>query len=34
MSPFDSALTDMPDIANDAQAEVAGKLAWVGMERG
>ena len=31
MSPFDSALTDMPDIANDAQAEVAGKLAWVGM---
>jgi GTP cyclohydrolase I len=32
MSPFDSALTDMPDIANDAQAEVAGKLAWVGMD--
>jgi hypothetical protein len=31
MSPFESVLRDMPDIANDAKAEVAGKLAWVGM---
>ena len=31
MTPLDSVLQDMPDIANDAQAEVAGKLDWVGM---
>jgi GTP cyclohydrolase I len=31
MTPFESVLRDMPDIANDAKAEVAGKLAWVGM---
>ena len=31
MSPFESVLRDMPDIANDAKAEVAGELAWVGM---
>jgi GTP cyclohydrolase I len=31
MSPFESILRDMPDIANEASAEVAGKLAWVGM---
>ena len=31
MSPFESVLREMPDIANDAKAEVAGKLAWVGM---
>ena len=31
MTPFESALRDMPDIANDAKAEVVGKLAWVGM---
>jgi len=31
MTPFDSVLREMPDIANDARAEVAGKLAWVGM---
>lgn len=31
MSPFESFLRDMPDIANEARPEVAGKLAWVGM---
>ena len=31
MSPYESVMPNMPDIANDAQAEVAGKLAWVGM---
>ena len=31
MSLYDNAVTDMPDIANEEQAEVAGKLAWVGM---
>lgn len=31
MSPLESALRGMPDIAADMQAEVAGELAWVGM---
>ena len=31
MTPFESVMREMPDIANDAKAEVAGKLAWVGM---
>ena len=31
MSPFESFLRDMPDIVNEARPEVAGKLAWVGM---
>lgn len=31
MSPIESVLRDMPDIANEANAEVAGELAWVGM---
>jgi GTP cyclohydrolase I len=31
MTPFESVLRDMPDIANDDKAAVAGKLAWVGM---
>jgi GTP cyclohydrolase I len=31
MTPFENILRDMPDIANEASAEVAGKLAWVGM---
>ena len=31
MTPFESVLREMPDIANDAKPEVAGKLAWVGM---
>jgi GTP cyclohydrolase I len=31
MSPFESTLRDLPDIANEARAEVAGELAWVGM---
>ena len=31
MTPFDSLLREMPDIAIDAKAEVTGKLAWVGM---
>jgi len=31
MSPFESVLREMPDIANEAKAEVAGELAWVGM---
>jgi len=31
MSPFESFLRDMPDIANEARPEVAGKLDWVGM---
>jgi len=31
MTPFESILRDMPDIANEVQAEVAGQLAWVGM---
>ena len=33
MSPFESFLRDMPDIANEARPEVAGKLAWVGMNQ-
>lgn len=31
MTPFESVLQEMPDIANDAHAEIAGKLDWVGM---
>jgi GTP cyclohydrolase I len=31
MTPIESLVQDMPDIANDAKAEVSGKLAWVGM---
>lgn len=31
MSPYESVLRDMPDIANEMKAEVAGTLAWVGM---
>ena len=31
MSPFENVVREMPDIANDAKAEVVGKLAWVGM---
>lgn len=31
MSTTEGVLRDMPDIANDAKAEVAGELAWVGM---
>jgi GTP cyclohydrolase I len=31
MTPFENIVRDMPDIANDAKAEVTGKLAWVGM---
>ena len=31
MTPFESVLRDMPDIANDASPDVAGKLEWVGM---
>ncbi len=31
MTPIENALWDMPDIANDVKAEVAGELAWVGM---
>jgi len=31
MSPIESVLREMPDIANEAKAEVAGELAWVGM---
>ncbi len=31
MTPIENALRDMPDIANDVKAEVAGELAWVGM---
>ena len=31
MTPIESLLQEMPDIANDAQAEVTGKLDWVGM---
>lgn len=31
MSPIESVLRDMPDIANEAKPEVAGELAWVGM---
>jgi len=31
MSTIESILRDMPDIANEAKAEVAGELAWVGM---
>jgi GTP cyclohydrolase I len=33
MSPFENFLRDMPDIANEARPEVAGKLAWVGMNQ-
>mgnify|MGYP001817513865 CR=1 FL=1 len=31
MNPFENVSADMPDIANDTQVEVAGKLDWVGM---
>ena len=31
MIPFENTAADMPDIANDTQVEVAGKLDWVGM---
>ena len=31
MNPYENTATDMPDIANDTQVEVAGKLDWVGM---
>ncbi len=31
MKPIDSLLRQMPDIANDAQPDVAGHLEWVGM---
>ncbi len=31
MSKTDNLLRDMPDIANDASPEIAGTLAWVGM---
>ena len=31
MNPFDNTAVEMPDIANDTQVEVAGKLDWVGM---
>ena len=31
MSTIESVLRDMPDIANEARPEVAGELAWVGM---
>lgn len=31
MSTIESVLRDMPDIANEAKAEVSGELAWVGM---
>ena len=31
MRRFDNVVPDMPDIANDTQVEVAGKLDWVGM---
>ncbi len=31
MSPIESVLREMPDVANDVKAEVAGELAWVGM---
>jgi len=31
MSPLENTMIDMPDIANETQLEVAGKLDWVGM---
>ena len=31
MSTRENVVRDMPDIANEAKAEVAGELAWVGM---
>jgi GTP cyclohydrolase I len=31
MSPYENVMPEMPDVANDAQAEVAGRIAWVGM---
>ena len=31
MNPFENVAADMPDIANDTQVEVAGKLDCVGM---
>lgn len=31
MSPIESTLRDMPDIANEARPEIAGRLDWVGM---
>jgi len=31
MSTIESVWRDMPDIANEAKAEIAGELAWVGM---
>jgi GTP cyclohydrolase I len=31
MNPFENTAAEMPDIANDTQVEVTGKLDWVGM---
>jgi GTP cyclohydrolase I len=31
MKPTDNILRDMPDIANELQAQVAGSIDWVGM---
>ena len=31
MNPIENVVADMPDIANETQVEVAGKLDWVGM---
>jgi len=31
MNPYENVVADMPDIANETQLEVAGKLDWVGM---
>ena len=31
MNPFENTAAEMPDIANETQVEVAGKLDWVGM---
>ena len=31
MTPIENLMREMPDIANDVKAEVAGELAWVGM---
>jgi len=31
MNPIENVVADMPDIANETQLEVAGKLDWVGM---
>ncbi len=32
MKPIENVVKDMPDIANDARAQVAGELDWVGMD--